>query len=114
MRSRIYHICTPASWQSQLGETAYSDPSLESEGFIHCSMKEQLDATLGRYFRDIPELLILEILPSAVAQNLRMEPASHSQERFPHVYGTVPKSAILKVHRFDWKTPARELVEEYP
>ena len=111
MRARIFHICLPASWQSQLGDPEYSDPSLESEGFIHCSTKEQLDGTLARYFRDIPELLILEILPSAVAENLRFEPAPHSQERYPHIYGTIPKGAILHLHRFNWQTKAIDLVD---
>ena len=111
MRAKIFHICLPASWQSQLGDPEYSASSLESEGFIHCSTKEQLDGTLARYFRDIPELLILEILPSAVAENLRFEPAPHSQERYPHIYGAIPKGAILHLHRFNWKTKAIDLVD---
>ncbi len=105
MQAKIFHICLPQSWHSQLSEAEYSDPSLESEGFIHCSMKEQLDGTLSRYFPDIPELLILEILPSAVADTLRFEPAPNSQERFPHIYGTIPKRAILQLHRFKRNPP---------
>ena len=111
MRAKIFHICLPDAWHSQLDDPEYSHPSLESEGFIHCSMKEQLDGTLGRYFRDIPELLILEILPSAVAENLRFEPAPHSQERYPHIYGTIPKGAISHLHHFNWKTKAIDLVD---
>jgi uncharacterized protein (DUF952 family) len=111
MRARIYHICLPARWQEQSIQPVFIDPSLEHEGFIHCSTKEQLDATLARYFKGIPELTILEISPAEVAGTLRFEPAPHSQERFPHVYGPIPRSAILRTHRFDWSLPARQIID---
>lgn len=111
MTVRIFHICAPDQWQSQLSATLYTDPSLQTEGFIHCSTKEQLDPTLGRHFTDIPELIILEILPSAVAEILRFEAAPRSGELYPHIYGTIPKDAILRVHHFNWETLAMDLVD---
>lgn len=110
MKSRIYHICSETSWKAQLSSPLYTDPSLQSEGFIHCSMKEQLEATLQRYFADAKDLVILEILPTAVADILRLEPAPHSQERFPHIYGPIPKSAILQIFRFDWTVNIAEIL----
>lgn len=110
LKSRIYHICLESAWKAQLGANSYSDPSLQSEGFIHCSMKEQLESTLKRYFSNQNELVILEILPVGVADMLRMEPAAESQERFPHVYGPIPKSAILQIFRFDGTVKIEELL----
>lgn len=112
LRARIFHICLLPQWEAQKNEREYSDPSLAAEGFIHCSTREQLDATLARYFKGAPEVLILEISPVEIASILRFEPASHSQERFPHVYGPIPRSAVLAVHRFDWSRPARDIVSD--
>ncbi len=110
LRSKIFHICLPDRWRIGADEIDYTDPSLATEGFIHCSTREQLDATLKRYFIGTPEVLILEISPMAVANILRFEPASHSQERFPHVYGPIPRSAVVAIHRFDWSCPVSEVV----
>lgn len=111
MRARIFHICLPARWEEQSNQPEFADPSLDAEGFIHCSTKEQLDGTLSRYFEGVPELLILEIAPGEIAGTLRFEPAPYTQERFPHVYGPIPRSAIVRVHRFDWSKSARQIVE---
>ncbi len=112
LRSKIFHICLPDRWTAGANGPDYTDPSLVSEGFIHCSTREQLDATLDRFFKGQPEVLILEISPLEIAHILRFEPASHSQERFPHVYGPIPRSAVLAVHHFDWSRPARDLVAD--
>ena len=112
LRARIFHICLPSQWETQQTGVEYSDASLGTEGFIHCSTREQLDATLDRFFKGQPEVLILEISPLEIAHILRFEPASHSQERFPHVYGPIPRSAVLAVHHFDWSRPARDLVAD--
>lgn len=107
MQTRIFHICLPANWQAQAGSPTYTDSSLAAEGFIHCSTKEQLQNTLDRYFRNVPEVLIVELQPAVVASTLRFEPGPRTQEIFPHIYGAIPKNAVIALHKFSWFNAAR-------
>ena len=44
---KIYHIVLPDGWADFVG-THYEAESLASEGFIHCSFEDQLDAVLKK------------------------------------------------------------------
>jgi uncharacterized protein (DUF952 family) len=100
----ILHITTPGEWAAAQAAGAIRPPSLDNEGFVHCSTRAQLVTTLGRHFRGAGPLLILRLDPAAVAADLRWE-ESHPGERFPHVYAPVPVSAVVEV---DEVTPPAE------
>ncbi len=92
----ILHIATPADWTvaQQAGEVA--PPSLTSEGFVHCSTRAQLPATLGRHFRGAGPLVLLVLDADAIAADLRWG-ESYPGERFPHVYAPIPVAAVVAV-----------------
>ncbi|MEM6346122.1 MAG: DUF952 domain-containing protein [Bacteroidota bacterium] len=91
----IYHLVDADTWEKVLesDQNTYATPSLESEGFIHCSTREQLIPTATVHFVDFQELVVLEILPSKVKQILKWEPARDGEE-FPHLYGRLPMKAV--------------------
>ena len=105
----LFHVA-PASRWSQLGPAeAYTDPSLDTEGFIHCSTADQLLSTLADHFGGIDraDLVVLEIDPGRLTWPLRWEAASPGgsacgSEVFPHVYGPIDRAAIVT------SRPARE------
>ena len=84
--SFIYHLVSPKDWQKALNRKAYAPPSLQEEGFIHCSSKEQLLESAQRYFGEETELVVLRIPEKRVATFLKWE-SSFQGQAFPHLYG---------------------------
>ena len=89
----IYHITTPDLWDIALSRGSYAAASLESEGFIHCSEKRQVERSLNRFFRGEREVVILTIDPSKLICELRYEPADN--DSFPHLFGELNLDAVL-------------------
>ena len=91
----IYHIVTPEVWEKFKDETEYQAESLESEGFIHCSYRSQLDSVLERYYKNRSKVFVLHVNPHLLTANLIAEPSTNG-EIYPHIYGKINKSAIVE------------------
>ena len=96
--SHIHHICTIKSWEAQSSSEIYVHESLNDEGFIHCSEKNQLDGVLDRYFKDQHHLIILTIDPTLLKAELKYELAPIG-ELFPHIFGPINKEAIISTQK---------------
>ena len=95
--ARIYHLVARDDWEAAGGESEYSADSLASEGFIHCSRDhEQLFAVARRLYRDRTDMLALELDTGALSSPVKEEP-SRSGEMYPHIYGPINKTAVVKV-----------------
>jgi uncharacterized protein (DUF952 family) len=94
---RIYHIVRPDVWSNFRG-THYEADSLAAEGFIHCSFADQLDAVLKRYYSEDNEVIILEIDSEKLDSKLVVEPSTGG-EKYPHIYGTINRDAIVGEQR---------------
>lgn len=92
----IYHIVTPEVWKKFDGANEYEAESLRAEGFIHCSFQGQLETVLQRYYRDAERVLILQVEPKLLSSKLVEEPSTNG-EIYPHIYGTINRSAIVGV-----------------
>ncbi len=92
----IYHIVLPEFWEKFKDEYDYEAESLRTEGFIHCSYRNQLDEVLKRYYKDAKKVLILHINPHLLISELVAEPSTN-REIYPHIYGKINKSAIANV-----------------
>ena len=97
----LYHIALADDWAraESAGEYAMSTRgrSLADEGFIHCSFAEQVDATAARFYADIDDAVVLRIDPDRLTSRVVVEDVVGSGERFPHVYGPIPVSAVVEV-----------------
>lgn len=99
--SLLLHITTPAAWEKTQGQDEYTAPSLESEGFIHCSAIEQLVDTANIHFQGQSPLVVLVIDTTLVEAPIRYEEPLGSSTRnpnlrFPHVYGPIPVNAVVE------------------
>jgi uncharacterized protein (DUF952 family) len=92
---RIYHLVSPSTWNS-LAPGPYRAPSLDTEGFIHCSNEDQVAWAANRFYANAAELLVLTIDASRLEHPLRDELAG-TQERFPHIYGPINRDAVVDV-----------------
>ena len=91
----IYHIVTPEIWEKFKDETDYEADSLQSEGFIHCSYRHQLDGVLERYYKNQSKVLLLHINPHLLTAKFIAE-RSTGGEVYPHIYGKINVNAVVE------------------
>lgn len=93
----IYHIVLPDTW-AEFDTQLYRHPSLDAEGFIHCSFAQQLDAVIDRYYKNEREVVVLEIDSERLMSRVINEPSTAS-EIYPHIYGPINRDAIKTITR---------------
>lgn len=92
----IYHIVLPEIWAQFADEPSYESESLTTEGFIHCSYEDQLEAVLERYYENAGTVLILTIETGKLTSELIEEPSTNN-EIYPHIYGRINKDSIVEI-----------------
>jgi uncharacterized protein (DUF952 family) len=98
MSRLILHITTRGEWDAAVAAGEYRAPSLDDEGFIHCSTPQQVTHVADWFYRDIPDLVLLCIDPAELTSELRWEPSADAfAGDFPHVYGPIATSAVVEV-----------------
>lgn len=95
----IYHVTDKESWEKALINQCYTHPSLELEGFIHMSTKNQVAGVLERYFKNQTNLIVLHIEEQLLKADVRYELSPSLQEEFPHVYGVINLDAVVKMEQ---------------
>lgn len=93
----VYHFCSRSQWDQQQNGKVYRPDSLESEGFIHLSKKEQLFKTFSRYFGDTEDVILLRIKLAEEDTALRFEDSYGKGEAFPHYYAPLPLERVQEV-----------------
>ena len=97
----IYHLIRAAEWASAEASGRVIPDSLAEEGFIHCSgTEEQALAVAGRLYPGRKDMLVLEVDTERLDSPLKREP-SRSGEIYPHIYGPLPTSAVVRVRPVD-------------
>jgi uncharacterized protein (DUF952 family) len=102
---RIFHIATAADWRRTLERGTYTTStigrSLEEEGFIHASRRDQVQGVFDRYYHGAGEhLVLLTIDPARLTDaEVRVEPVG--DDTYPHVYGPIDRAAVVEVTPLD-------------
>jgi len=94
----IYHITSNEEWLSQSPLGSYSPANYLKDGFIHCSTRDQVQPVADRFYHGQPGLVVLEIDPSNLGQQVVYENLEGGSELFPHIYSPLPISAVEKVY----------------
>ena len=95
MARLILHITTASEWAAAQKAGEYRAPSLETEGFIHCSTPAQVVHVGDWFYRDIPDLVLLCIDPAELTSEVMWEASADSfAGEFPHVYGSIAIEAV--------------------
>jgi len=82
-------------WQQARLIQAYMADSLQMEGFIHCSTREQILGTANAYFKGKKDLVILCIESDRVKAPIHYENPEGDPRTFPHIYGPLNIKAVL-------------------
>jgi len=96
----ILHITTEQAWTAAQAAGAFSDPSLESEGFIHCSTPEQVLIPANERFAGRKDLILLVINPDLLSERLVFEDCYETGLQFPHIYGVINPDAVTDTIAF--------------
>jgi len=97
----ILHITRKQDWDAAQAAGEYTAPSLATEGFIHCSMPEQVVAVAERFYADQRGLVLLVLDSKRIRSEVRFEPgADKPDELFPHIYGPINLDAVTRVADF--------------
>ena len=90
----IYKIATVAQWREAERTGSFTGAPVDlADGFIHLSTAVQVAETAARHFADSPDLVLVAVDADALGASLRYEP-SRGGALFPHLYGTLPLSAV--------------------
>jgi uncharacterized protein (DUF952 family) len=95
---QLYHITSEAEARKAAQAGEYTPAAFDREGFIHCSYAHQVPATLERIFRGRTDLVVLEIDPEKLGCKVVDENLEGGTELFPHIYGHLSMSAVVKVY----------------
>jgi uncharacterized protein (DUF952 family) len=97
----IYHITSQAAWQKALEDGIYYGDTLTTEGFIHCSTREQVAGSANRHYKGGKGLVLLHIEPRRLQAEVRFENLSGGEALFPHIYGPLNLEAVEKTEAFE-------------
>ena len=97
----IFHVALRSDWDEAVragGVYAISTRglTLDQVGFIHCSFRYQVEGIRELIYGDVPDaLVVLEIDPSRLRSEVRVENLDGGEELFPHIYGPLPVDAVV-------------------
>ncbi len=97
--SRIFHITSAAAAREAEQSGEYVPAAFAAEGFIHCSYQHQVDGVLARIFEGKTDLVLFEIDPARLSCRVVDENLEGGAELFPHIYGHLPMSAVIRIRR---------------
>lgn len=98
----IYHFITTTDLARFVTDNQLRPESLETEGFIHCSLREQFLERVNYLAPYSEEMELLEIDESRLGAEVRMEASSGSEVEYPHVYGPIPMAAVVAQYHLEW------------
>ncbi|MCA9963146.1 MAG: DUF952 domain-containing protein [Anaerolineales bacterium] len=96
----LLHIISRSAWETAVSHPPYHPPSLDSEGFIHCSTVAQVLTPANERYQGQQDLLLLCIDPEKVTPPLIYEDCYETGQQFPHIYGPLDPAAVVSVVDF--------------
>ncbi len=100
MDAFIYTLVRAADWRAAEAAGAYDGSADDArDGFLHFSSAAQVRGSAAKHRAGVSDLMLVEADAAALGEALRWEPASGSSRPglFPHLYGALPLSAVVRV-----------------
>ncbi len=110
----VYKVLTKEQWSScELGPFSHECGSDldRRDGYLHVSMAHQVEPVAKKYFSDLEDGFLIMLEYELIKTLVKFEPNS-KQELFPHIYGVIPKKAIVEVMPFDVNTFDFEILQD--
>ena len=112
MTETIYKICRKTLWREAEQAGVFAGAAVDhADGYIHFSTAAQAPETAARHFAGQDDLVLAAIDAAALGSALRYEP-SRGGQLFPHLYGTLPLSAVRWVKPLSLGADGRHVFPE--
>ena len=99
--STIYKICEAVQWEEARRAGEFRGSAVDfADGYIHFSTARQVATTAARHFAGETGLVVVAVDAEVLGPALKWE-ASRGGDLFPHLYRTLPLSAVR------WVKPLR-------
>jgi uncharacterized protein (DUF952 family) len=90
----VYKICDAGLWRDAERAGVFDGAPVDlTDGYIHFSTAQQVAETAARHFAGMADLVLVAADAETLGAALRYEP-SRGGAMFPHLYGTLPLSAV--------------------
>jgi len=96
----IIHITKRSDWEKAQAVGEYHSPSLYTQGFIHCSLRNQVVDVANYKFAGQDGLVLLCIDETKLDAEVRYENLQGGKNLFPHIYGSIKLGSIIDVVDF--------------
>lgn len=94
MTEAVYKLVDGVEWEVARIAGAYAGSAVDrADGYIHMSTAAQLPETARRHYAGRTGLVLAAVDATALGAGLKWEP-SRGGDLFPHLYGTLPLSAV--------------------
>jgi uncharacterized protein (DUF952 family) len=92
----LYRLVGAAEWREALSAGRYAGSEHDRrDGFLHFSTAGQAAETAEKHYAGRTDLVLLFVDAARLDSPLKWEP-SRGGALFPHLYGTLPVSAVLR------------------
>ena len=113
MTNLIYHICRRDEWYAAQETGSYDGSSQDIEdGFIHFSTAAQVRTSAAKHRWGQTDLVLLTVDPEVLASTLKWEP-SRGGQLFPHLYGSLKVSGVLRADPIDLSDDGNHIFPEH-
>lgn len=97
MAAVTYKIMDRAAWDDFQAAGSFAGAPVDlADGFIHFSDAHQVQGTLDKHFAGRGDLMLVAVATAALGPALVYE-TSRGGDLFPHLYATLPLSAVIGV-----------------
>lgn len=94
---KLIHCLTMDSWEIYKNQPFYRHPTLESQGFIHCSTAESFRFVAPSFREETAPLCFLVIDEDKVTAPVKWEDLYDCGINYPHIYGPLNIDAVQAV-----------------
>jgi uncharacterized protein (DUF952 family) len=98
--SVLVHLCSAADWRAAQATGEHRPKSLDENGFVHLSTREQVHLPANRLYAGRTDLVLLRIDATQLTSPIRWEPGVATDPDamvFPHLYGPLPAATVISV-----------------
>jgi len=100
----LVHLISADDWERARAERHHRPPSLGEVGFVHLSAPQQVHLPANRLYPGRADMLLLWCDPERLDAPVQWEPGVPTDPEsmlFPHLYGPLPTSAVVRVSRYE-------------
>ncbi len=108
----VYFLISEADYTARPEKSHITSPSLQTEGFMHCSDRSQVVGSANRHFIGTSNTLLLQLNEATLESPLRYDYSEKHKEYYPHIYGPINVSAVQKIFPMRHNTDGTYLLPE--